>query len=156
MLRSLVAVALFTLALFRRELLAQASARADQDSIEVVALRFAKAALPAGRSFIFEPRVRTAAGSWADARSQAQVARLLTALNARLGTLGCTTSPSSACTAPLQNEIGVVLEQPNVTGDQATITVEHYFPRGMGSETYLVTRDSGTWKVTRITARSAT
>jgi hypothetical protein len=132
---------------------AQISSNADRDSIEIAAARFARSRLPASRPIVLDPRVRTPDG-WSTGRSEAQISRLISALGARLGTLGCGVDPSP-CT-PLDQDIGIALQTPKVSGGQATITVEQYFKHGLGSETYLVVRDGTRWTVSRILSRSAT
>jgi hypothetical protein len=151
--KTLAILALFAVAVTFNGVNAQSSSGADRDSIEVAAARFAKFTLPASRPIVFEPRVRTPNG-WSTKRSEAQIGRLVSALGARLGRLGCGADPSP-CT-PLNQGIGIALQAPKMSHGQATITVEQYFNHGLGSETYLVVRDGTHWSVSRILRRSAT
>jgi len=132
---------------------AQVSSNADRDSIEIAAARFAKSTLPPARPIVFEPRTRTPNG-WSAGRSEAQIGRLISALGARVGRLGCGSDPSP-CT-PLDQDIGIALQSPKISDGQATITVEEYFKHGVGSETYLVVRTGTGWTVSKILTRSAT
>jgi hypothetical protein len=127
------------------------NADADRDSVEVAALRYSRSML-AGRKFVLEPRVRVA-GKLVTSRSEAQVSRLLGALSARRGTLGCGRDVS-AC-SKLSDEVGIILQAPTLKGDEATITIEQYFDSGNGSETYLVVRQGKGWTVSKVTSRSA-
>jgi hypothetical protein len=153
MLKTISILGLLAIAMPVKTARAQMSSSADQDSIEIAAARFARSKLPASSPIVLEPRVRTPDG-WSRGRSEAQIARLISALGARIGTLGCGVDPSG-CT-PLDQDIGIALQTPKVSGGQATITVEHYLKHALGSETYLVVRDGTRWTVSRILSRSAT
>lgn len=127
------------------------NADADRDSVEVAALRYSRSML-ADRKFVLEPRVRVA-GKLVASRSEAQVGRLLGALNARRGVLGCGREVSTC--SKLSDEVGIILQSPSLKGDEATITIEQYFATGNGSETYLVVRQGKGWTVSKVTSRSA-
>jgi len=118
-------------------------AQATTDSIEIAAARFARGRYAAFKSISFEPRVRTAKG-FVDSRSAAHVADMAASLGADTEKLDCDhTTP--ACR--LKADVGLVFRSPKISGDTATVEVEVYTQRAVGSETYVLLRRGQSWHV---------